>query len=176
MRVLVTALLAAVLAGCTSSGLNPKVPNFQWSLVRMDLDVRYLDNQGTLPTWSKPSGLDFGMVPQASGYLQTTAGGKIACQVVIQEPVINYNGRSDLLEYRLVDFFGIRSEDGKKLILPDESSRSAPLGVATVFHVEDLGHGQLRLQGATGDKMLPYIYYFDAAPTRPGLISVPVRP
>jgi hypothetical protein len=169
-------VLGSGLLSCTSSGLNPDSPNYQWALVKMELEPASVKNAGILPLFQKPTGQEFGLVPRAIGSLQTTEAGKVTVRVTLHEPVINYAGQADVIEYPLVSFFGTRSEDGTRLIQADAPSANVPLGRSTMMHVQDLGNGRLRVQGATGDRPLPYVYYFDPAPARPGLVFVPTLP
>lgn len=171
-----TLILILALTGCRTDGLDPDIPTYQWELVRLELDPALLGNAGTLPVFSRPTGTGFGMVPRADGFLQTTDGGKVLVNVTIREPVMSYRGNTELLDYPIVRFFGKRSEDGLRIFAPDEEARSAALGAPTVLHVQHAGSGQLRVQGATRDRMLPYIYVFEPSDGRMELVYVPFRP
>ena len=161
MRPTIFCLGILLLSGCSSTGsLTDKSPNDQWVLVRMEIDPASVKNAGTLPIYSRPNGSEFGMLPRANGLLRAVESGKLLMQVTIQEPVISYTGRGDLIEYPVVRFFGTRTPDGRRVVLADASSQNASIGTPTVLHVTDIGRGQLKIQAATGDVLLPYLYYF----------------
>lgn len=166
-------LLAA--AGCgTGSTVQP--PNREWSLVKMELDPAAVKNAGMQPLFRRPTGGEFGLIPRGVGTIRITDTGTVAVQIEIHEPIMNYRGQSDVDVHQIMKFFGVQSPDGSKFILPDAEASTQPLGVATVIHVQDQSGDRLRIQAATGDRLLPYVCYFDPLPARPAYVNVPFLP
>ena len=47
------------------------------------------------------------------------------------------------------------------------------MGATTVLHIREISGNQLRVQGATGETLLPYVYYFAPPPARVRPVSLP---
>jgi len=173
MRLSLIAALPFLLAtGCTHRGVSPETKNESWALIRMELDRSFLGNRGILPIFQAPQGNGVG-VPKAKGGLRINDHGRVACIVEILEPVVGLGGKARYFNYDAIRFFGRISEDGTKFVLSDTSGGNARLGVPTILYVREVARDILRIQAATGDRMLPYVYYFGEGPATSPPIHIP---
>jgi len=170
----ITLLLAAVgiLNGCSTRGIDRDVKNGVWTLVRMELDETHIQNRGYLPMFMRPTGASGMGIPRARGQLQSSDLGRVTCDVRAYEPTVGLGGRVSATQVDLIRFYGHVSRDGT-LFLMEDPPTTAPLGTATRLHVESAGKGYLKIQAATGNTKLPYIYYFKAGARPPEPINVP---
>jgi hypothetical protein len=166
-------LIALIVGGCQTRGIDPNRRNATWTLAKMELDKALLANTGGLPMFYAPTGEVGTGTPRATGSLRINDRGLVACSVSVFEPIVALGGTKSLIEYPLVNFNGRSEEDGRRLVMEDVDSGLLALGKASVLHVEALEEERLRVRAATGTKMLPYVYYFDPGSLRPVPINVP---
>ena len=172
-------LVSLVLAACvTNSGGLPTPEGTEashWALVHMELDESCLDNAGVLPLFPPPSGESFGMFPRAAGVFHTAPGGRAACTIRVSEPFIGIDGRPAWNTYDLVTYYGQLSPDGTQVWRPDMPELETALGVPTILHLSRDPSNRLRIQAATGDRLLPYVYIFSEG-VREEPIVIPFLP
>ncbi len=168
-------LLALLISfpSCSTPGLGSSGRVESYALVRLELDPTLMPNAGFLPIFREQGGESFGLVPRAIGYLRTTEQRKVAIEVTIREPLVGLGGRMSVNEYSLLQFFGTIEEDGSKILPADASVVTPKPGIPTVLHVQRENDHLLRVQPASGDKLLPYVYYFARTPMQPSLINAP---
>ena len=178
-RILIlTVSLLVVLAACTTGGGLPTgggVEPSHWALVHMELDETCLQNAGVLPLFPPPSGESFGMFPRAAGVFHTAPGGRAACTIRVSEPFIGMDGLQGWNTYDLVTYYGQLSPDGTKVWRPDMPEMETPLGVPTILYVSRDPSNRLRIQAATRDRLLPYVYIFSEG-VREEAIVIPFLP
>ncbi len=160
MRTKLLIICGLLLVGsCTTRGVDPTSKNSEWTLIRVELDPSLITNRGILPTFERPTGVAGDGVPRAKGTLRVNDYGRVACSVAIFEPVVGLGGTKTVIEHPMIRFYGRMSDDGRMFILEDRDE-AVRLGRATVLHVQEGRNKDLRLQAATGSRLLPYIYWF----------------
>lgn len=164
MRGATFVLLAAagLLPACAGGG-DPDWSRPQaWTLVRVDLDRSLLDQRGSLPVFTEPGTHEFGVVPFARGRLSVSKEGRVVCRVTAFEPRTDDPDRA--YRHPLVVFNGFPEEHPGEVVSLQRTRENTPLGRATRLLVERDERGILKVQAATGDKLLPYIYWFAPRP------------
>jgi hypothetical protein len=156
-----------VLSGCSSSGLAER-DRSNWILVGVEYLPQYAANAGVMPTFRKPGGAAFAGPPSASGSLRMSETGNVAANVRFDEPVVGFSGRLSGQRYDVINFFGVRTEGGDR-ILARGSTGEYPLGVPTELRLTRVSDLRLRVHPYTRDFPSPYVFLFaaDAAVERP---------
>ena len=168
MRMWIVILSLVCSSGCKTRSFSHWTKNSQWVLVKVELDRRHLGNRGKLPIFAPQSDESFGRAPMAMGSLAVSEDGRVVCRIMFQEESPDGSYR-----YPVLTFDGLFGDDPGRIELVRPPGPNVPLGVATVLHVRELRNGRLEVQGATGEKLLPYVFVFARPPARMGLVPIP---
>lgn len=171
MKFLSLLLLPLAIPACTA-GKVPEQENTEYALIRIELDRSKLRNRGQLPVFTRDGGENFGMQPRAVGALRFTDIGRAVCRVQFIDPLLGVSGEPSYHRYQVLSFYGIPDGSGERLVLEDDAGSDYALGVATVLHMER-DRDELRIQPATRERRLPYVFHFKKAPTRSRPVSIP---
>lgn len=172
MRVAIgLALVTLVSAGCSATRVPAAFKRgSNWTLTRVDLDRSALQSpERRFPTFPPPGKTSFGRVPTADGTLGVSQDGHVIVRVVLYEPI----PRSEPFRYLLLDYKGWLDDDRRTIVNPSLTQASLSPIQATHLLLSTTDRGEVRIQGAYGDALHPYVFTFAPRPARTTSVAVP---
>jgi hypothetical protein len=154
--------------------VRKKTEERAWYLTCIDIDKSRLDNAGTLPMYRRTDGYAFGQQPVAYGSMQASKDGLWSITVKFSEPVVAFSGRSGMHEYDVFTLAGKMSQDGRKICAQGALPAQVMTGIATEAWIQKISDTKYRVQAATREKVLPYVYVFDRTPVQARAVTIPL--
>jgi hypothetical protein len=145
-----------------------------WYLTRVELDRTLLGNTGSLPVYNKSDSYSFGREPLAIGMMQASREGLWTVSVKFRETVVAFAGRTGTHEYDVIQLAGKCDKSGQRIVAQGAIPADVMTGVATEVHVTKISDTKLRVQPATRNKRLPYVFTFDSTPVQARPVSIPL--
>jgi hypothetical protein len=171
--VLVTASIVASSCASTEACLKEE-DRRAWYLTKVEIDRCNLHNTGSLPVYHTSDGYSFGREPVAMGLMQASCEGLWTINVKFRETIVAFAGRTGSHEYEVLQLAGKADKSGRRILAQGAIPTDVMTGVATEVHVTKTAPTKLRVQPATRDKLLPYIFTFDCTPVQARPVSIPL--
>jgi hypothetical protein len=180
---LATAVIAAAAAFLPSCACNEPVEeppkrvqtnDCLFYLTCVEIDSSNLHNAGTLPVYRRSDGYTFGQEPVAYGTMQASSSGLWSINVKFRESVVALSGRTGAHEYPVLTLAGRSRNDGKRIVSQQAAPTDVRTGVATEVRVRKISNTKLKIQPATCDRVLPYVFTFDRCQVQPRPIPIPL--
>lgn len=173
MRIpLLLALLAGFLSSCASTGGTERLLGTRYALVDLVLEEERLGNLGILPTFDPPIPGAQSLPPYAIGTLAVNEQRQVVCTVTAHDPVMGVNGSVSSFNHDLVRFTGHLHDEEPFARAVGANVNALRLGVPSHLRFRWQEEDLVEVRAFTGDKELPYVYYFRLL-ERPRQIAVP---
>lgn len=151
-----------------------KTDDCLWYLTCVEIDRSKLCNAGSLPIYRQSDGYSFGSEPVAYGTMQASRAGLWSINVKFRESVVALSGRTGAHEYEVLTLAGKSQNEGCRIVSRNCPPGSVRIGTATEVRVKKLSANKLKIQPATGDCLLPYVFTFDRTAVQPRAVSIPL--
>jgi hypothetical protein len=159
---------------CSSTCLREEDRKANFVLTCVEVDRSLLCNTGSLPVYHKSDGYSFGSEPVAIGAMQSSRDGLWTVNVKFRETVVGFGGRTGTHEYDVIQLAGKADKSGERICAQGAIPSDVMTGIATQVHVTKISDTKIKVQPATRNKKLPYVFTFDSTPPQPRPVSIPL--
>jgi hypothetical protein len=175
--ILLTALVGAGAFSsscCSPTCLKEEDRDSNFVLTGVEIDRSQLCNTGSLPIYRRADGYSFGAEPVAIGAMQASRDGLWTVNVKFRETVVAFAGRTGTHEYDVIQLAGKADKSGERICAQGAIPSDVMVGVATQVYVTKISDTKVKVQPATRNKKLPYVFTFDSTPPQPRPVSIPL--